>query len=142
MATRIQPDFEKHNTGPNGEPAIIGEPDQVFVTPPDHQLPSQATSRTTGRTSNISELLRMYAGIAKPAVDVARLATLNTWYQARNSAVHGYSRASHSTRNFAARTQTKAVKMQQEHPLRVLGILAGAAFLAGFAGRIWRSSSL
>jgi hypothetical protein len=42
----------------------------------------------------------------------------------------------------AARTGEKAREIERNYPLQVLAGVAGLAFLAGVAGRIWRSRSL
>jgi hypothetical protein len=40
----------------------------------------------------------------------------------------------------ASRTVRHVRSTREEHPLRLLGVIAGVAFVAGIAVRIWRSS--
>jgi ElaB/YqjD/DUF883 family membrane-anchored ribosome-binding protein len=38
----------------------------------------------------------------------------------------------------AAQARTRASKLAQEHPLEAIAVLGGAAFVLGFALRMWR----
>lgn len=128
MATApINRDFKKQSAGPV----------EVLPIPPGRQLPSGEK-----RSPGIRELINLYAQVTANAFEVARLMVVRTWSQARRGTVHGYHRAARQTRNMAVRTQDQAIYLKREHPVRALAIVAGAAFLAGAASRIWRSRAL
>lgn len=59
--------------------------------------------------------------------------------RARMGAAEGYTRAVHRVQDLAAFTRTRAQRAKQEHPVQLLAFVAGAAFVAGIAIRIWRS---
>jgi len=103
-------------------PATIG-PDEAIRLAQRKQLPSHTEPHGPG----IRELAGMYAGLAGQAVQLARVWALSAFGRARNGAMRGYSGAS---------------VQKREHPVRALAIIAGAAFAAGAASRIWRSRTI
>ena len=75
----------------------------------------------------MKELAGMYATLAGHALQLAKQSALWAFCGARHGSVRGYRQASYQKR---------------EHPVRALAIIAGTAFLAGAASRIWRSRSV
>jgi hypothetical protein len=125
MATStIQRDFSKQNSGPA----------EVIPLPPGKQLPSGEEPEPGFR-----DLLVLYAQVAAHAFELARLSVVKTYYRARNGALQGYSQAAVQSREMASRTEDEAIYLKSEHPVRVLAMIAGAAFVAGAVTRIWRS---
>ena len=116
----------------------LNAPEQTDGLPPGRQLPSGHEGTAPG----IGEILRSYSALAGQALDVARVSALRTYYAARNGAIRNYSCAARSARETATRTRIQASDLKREHPVRLLAIFAGAAFVAGAASRIWRSRSL
>ena len=57
----------------------------------------------------------------------------------RTHVAQGYSRLATKTKDLARRTQHVARQAKQEHPVQLLAVVAGVAFVAGVALRIWRS---
>ncbi|HEY3628110.1 MAG TPA: hypothetical protein VGL00_17615 [Terracidiphilus sp.] len=121
---------------------------EVLPVPPDRQLPSHlqppdrqlpAGRRPDG--SSIQGLIQTYTGLALEALEFARISGLRTWDRARRGTVKNASRAARGTRQIVTRTQNQARNLQRTHPVRVLGIVAATAFLAGVASRLWRSSA-
>ncbi len=109
----------------------------VLPVPPARQLPSG----TNDRIAWMRDLARAYTELAGEAIGYARVSALRTYYLARAGAVRNYSRATQKTEELVNRTQDKARFVQHEYPVRVLAVVAGAAFIAGVASRIWRSHS-
>ncbi len=119
-----------------GTPLENATPREIIA--PDHQLPDH----TTVHGSSIGDLARAYTQIAGQAFDVARRSVVCAWYRARAGTARTYARTTRATQDMAVRTRDQAVTLQREHPVRLLGMVAGAAFLAGVATRIWRSRSV
>ena len=107
-------------------------------TPPARQLPDGAHESAAG----IRDVIRSYITLAGQAVDVARHSMIRTYYRARIGAVENYSRTTSKAQDTAARTLTRANDLKRQHPLGALAVIAGAAFVAGAATRIWRSRAL
>ena len=57
----------------------------------------------------------------------------------RTQVAQGYERMATKTKDLARRTQHIARQAKKEHPVQLLAIVAGVAFVAGIAMRIWRS---
>jgi len=117
--------------------APIGEACDVLPVPPDHQLPSGHEQSGTG----VQELARTYTQLARQALEYARISAVRALHNARHGVVKNSSRAAYKTQNLVTVTQDKARNAQRQHPVQVLGVLAGSAFVAGIAIRIWRSQS-
>ncbi len=115
-----------------------GEACVLLPTPPSRQLPDGGHEPAAG----IRDVLRSYAALAGQAVDVARHSMIRTYHRARIGTVENYSRATSKAQDAAARTWTRANDLKRQHPLGVLAAIAGAAFVAGAATRIWRSRAL
>jgi len=111
---------------------------EVLPVPPARQLPDGHAHRGAG----IQELTQTYGELARQALSFARVSVMRTWLEARHGTVRGYSRAVDNAQTMAARTGAKAREIEHKYPLQVLAGVAGLAFLAGVAGRIWRSRSL
>ena len=118
-----------------------GEACVLLPTPPGRQLPDGRHDRA----ARIRDIIRSYATLATEAVDVARYARyslIRTYQRAREGAVENASRATRKAQDTAARTWTRANDLKRQHPLGVLAVIAGTAFLAAAATRIWRSRAL
>lgn len=50
-----------------------------------------------------------------------------------------HERVACASRNLTEGARSRADRMKREHPLQLLGIVAGAAFALGIAARIWRA---
>jgi hypothetical protein len=103
------------------EPTI--DPDEAIRLAQRKQLPSHTEPRGPG----ISELAGNYAKLGGQALQLGRILALSTFHRARNGAMRGYRGAGCQKR---------------EHPVRALAIIAGTAFVAGAASRIWRSRTI
>ena len=110
----------------------------AFSAPPSRQLPDGLGHRGIG----IREVFRTYAELAGQAVEVARLSALKTYHRARHGAIENYSRGTRRAQEITTRTWNSANHLKREHPVRVLAIVAGTAFLIGAASRMWRSQNL
>jgi len=88
------------------------------------------------------EIVSSYAQVAAEAADLARILALNICDRARKRTAERCSRATDKAQAMARQTWTRAGDFKREHPVQLLGILAGTAFLAGVTTRIWRSRSL
>ena len=115
----------------------IGEACQVATSPA-----RQLTGGHDERGASIREIARAWAEAANQALELARVSALRTYHRAQRGAVENACRAAYKTQHIATRTQDQARNFQRQYPLRVLGILAGTAFLAGIASRTWRSRAL
>jgi hypothetical protein len=61
----------------------------------------------------------------------------------RSGSVHtanSFEQLATTCHSVASRTVRHVRSTKEEHPLRLLGVIAGVAFVAGIAVRIWRSS--
>jgi hypothetical protein len=114
-----------------------GEACVLLPTPPGRQLPDGGHE-----SAGIGDVLRSYATLAGQAVEVARHSMIRTYHRARIGTVENYSRATRKAQDTAARTWTRASDLKRQHPLGVLAVIAGAAFVAGAVTRIWRSRAL
>ena len=115
-----------------------GEACEVLPVPPARQLPAGDEERGTG----IQELARTYSELARQALEYARISATRAFYEARNGVVQNSSRAAYQTQKMVTIAQDKARNAKRQHPVQVLGVLAGTAFLAGVAIRLWRSHAL
>ena len=76
---------------------------------------------------------------ASDLVDTTRREAERLYEEARIRATEGYERASETAQDATEQTRHVARYLRNEYPLELIGVLAGAAFLAGMALRIWRS---
>lgn len=94
----------------------------------------------------IQQLARNYTALAREALEFTgisiRIAALQTYYRTRRATADNACRAAFRTQHVITRTRDQARDFQRQYPMRVLGILAGIAFLAGIAARVWRSRAL
>jgi ElaB/YqjD/DUF883 family membrane-anchored ribosome-binding protein len=115
-----------------------GEACEVLPVPPARQLPAGNEEPGTG----IQELARTYTELARQALEYARISAIRAFYETRDSIVENSSRAAYKTKRMVTVAQDKTRNAQRRHPVQVLGVLAGTAFAAGVAIRIWRSHAL
>lgn len=71
--------------------------------------------------------------------DAATREAERLYEEARTRASEGYDRVSETAQDATDQTRAVARYLRNEYPLQLLAVLAGAAFLAGMALRIWRS---
>ena len=109
--------------------------EQVNGTPPRRQLPEHSSTQAVG----IRDIARMYGDMATQAFRLGTLSARTAFSRSRRSVTQTSARASGSVQNLVTRTKDEANYLRQEHPVRLLSILAGTALLAGAAIRIWRS---
>jgi len=115
-----------------------GDACEVLPVPPARQLPAGDEERGTG----IQELARTYTELAREALEYARISAIRAFCDARDGVVENSSRTAYKTQKMVTVVQDKARNAQRQHPVQVLGVLAGTAFAAGVAIRIWRSHAL
>ena len=120
------------------EPIQSGPACDVLTTPPGRQLPDGHALREPG----IADVARAYVDLGRESLAFARLAAIRTYKQSGPRAARTYNRAARGTRSMATRTSQRAQEFQRDYPIQSLGVVAGIAFLAGVAGRIWRSRAL
>ena len=107
----------------------------VLTTPPSRQLPDGHAHRELG----IAPVARACLDLGRESLAFARLAAIRTYKQSGPRAARTYHRAARTTKSMAARTSQRAHDFQRDYPIQSLAVVAGIAFLAGVAGRIWRS---
>jgi len=78
---------------------------------------------------------------ASDLVDTTRREAERLYDEARTRASDGYERLSGKAQDATDQTRHVARYLRNEYPLQLIGVLAGAAFLAGMALRIWRSNA-
>ncbi len=111
----------------------------ALSAPPSRQLPGD---RGRPQGTSIREVLLASAELAAQAVELAKLSTLKTYHRARNGALDNYSEGTRRAQATAALAWKRASDLKRDHPVRALAIVAGSAFLAGLAVRVWRSHAL
>jgi len=115
-----------------------GDACEVLPVPPARQLPASHEDRGTG----IQELAQTYTELARRALEYARISAVRAIREARHGLVENSSRTVYKTQKMVTVAQDKVRNAQRQHPMQVLGVLAGTAFVAGVAIRIWRSRAL
>ena len=123
---------------PINDPIENGLACDVLTTPPSRQLPDGHAHREPG----IADVARAYVDLGRESLAYARLAAIRAYRESGPSTTRTYYRAAHTTRSMAARTSQRAQEFQRDYPIQSLAVVAGIAFLAGVAGRIWRSRAL
>jgi hypothetical protein len=103
--------------------------------PPPTQMPINPTEREWRKRRG----LRSYANRAADLLHTTKQSAGRMYHRARTRAADGYSRLSQRTGELTRQTRSAARYAQHEYPVRVLGVIAGTAFVAGVAIRIWRS---
>jgi hypothetical protein len=74
------------------------------------------------------------SALRSPKETVAKL-----YRTTRRLASDGYIDVSSASRNLTTRVGYRAAQIKEEHPLQLLAVIAGTAFVLGIAARIWRS---
>jgi ElaB/YqjD/DUF883 family membrane-anchored ribosome-binding protein len=72
-------------------------------------------------------------------LDTTQRYAQDAYERAKRQAERSYSRVRANAQYLGRRTQEKIRTARQERPLQALAVLAGTAFVAGIAIRIWRS---
>ena len=101
--------------------------------------PTQMPINPTERKWRANRGLRRVSNRAMDVLQNTRESAGRFYVVARRRASDGYSRLSQRTGELAKQTQAVVRYTRQEHPVRLLGVIAGTAFAAGVAIRIWRS---
>lgn len=78
---------------------------------------------------------------ASDLMDTTKREAERIYDETRTRASEGYDRLSEKAQDATDQTRHVARYLRNEYPLQVIGVLAGAAFLAGMALRIWRSNA-
>jgi ElaB/YqjD/DUF883 family membrane-anchored ribosome-binding protein len=76
---------------------------------------------------------------AADLVDTTKREAERLYDEARSRASEGYERFSEKAQEATDQTRHVARYVRNEYPLQLIGVLAGAAFMAGMVLRIWRS---
>lgn len=97
-------------------------------------LTSRADSSRTFR-----ETLQKFGTRTTQMMTATRQSAQGAYKGTRTQIAQGFSSAATKTKNLARQTQHVARQAKQEHPLQLLAIVAGVAFVAGIAIRIQRS---
>ena len=108
---------------------------EVVPVPPDRHFPTGHEERAVG----IQELARNYSELARHALEYGRIYAIRAFHEACNGIAENSSRAAYKTQKMVMVAQDKARNARRQHPVQVLGVLAGTAFVAGVAIRVWRS---
>lgn len=106
--------------------------------PPSRQIPAE-TSPAHWRRPAMETALERYAEAVGRTLGVASRSYLDLRERFRGYTADRYSRAEQEAKNLGRRAQENASYVRNRYPLEALGAIAGAAFLAGIALRIWRS---
>jgi hypothetical protein len=93
------------------------------------------TKTTDVTTKTLGNYLEQTTRVVQASKDSARRA----YNQIRPLVSRGYSGVVGRAKNLGRRAQNGAQQVRQEHPLQLVAMIAGAAFVAGVAIRIWRS---
>jgi hypothetical protein len=70
----------------------------------------------------------------------ARWQIAATYRVATRHSAESYNHISLRCRSFVSNARYRARRAKDEQPLQLLGVIAGAAFIAGIVVRLWRSS--
>ena len=109
-------------------------PGEVVTMPKGSQLAGRP-----GVDRSVKQTFLQYTERATRILMTSKESASKAYGQARRQAVQGYSRLARKTQDLGRRTQDGARRVRREHPVQLLAIIAGAAFVAGFAIRMWRS---
>jgi hypothetical protein len=120
------------------DPIENGPACDVLTTPPSRQLPDGHAHWEPG----IADVARAYVDLGRESLAFARLVAIRAYRQSGPRAAQTYNRAARTTSSMAARTSQRAQELQRDYPIQSLAVVTGIAFLAGVAGRIWRSRAL
>ncbi len=101
--------------------------------------PRRQTSTMDERENGVEQAVQDYAGRATDILETAKESARKAYDQVRTQASQGYSRVVAKGKEVGRRTQNRARLVKEKHPLQLIAIIAGAAFVAGIAIRIWRS---
>lgn len=118
-----------------GERTQSGPACEVLPVPPDRQLPGGHEERVAG----LRELARAYSELARQALEYAKISAIRALHEGRNGVADNSSRAAWKIQKMVTVARDKARNAQRQYPVQVLSVLAGTAFVAGVAIRIWRS---
>ena len=109
-----------------------------FPVPPSHQIPA-VTSPAHYRPPAMETALQSYADVVGRALGTASRVYSQWFHRARGYTQEKYSDVERETKNLSRRAQENASYVRERYPLEALGAIAGTAFLAGIALRVWRS---
>ena len=101
------------------------------------------TSRAPGAVGLLTEgeqpATNEYAIRAARILRTTKESAVNAFERGRRRAVRTYSQAIDKAQDLARHTRNRARYAKDEHPVELLAIAFGAAFVVGIALRIWRA---
>ena len=109
-----------------------------FPVPPSHQIPA-VTSPAHYRPPAMESALQSYADAVGRTLGMASRMYSRLFDRAGDYTQEKYSDVERETKNLSRRAQENASYVRERYPLEALGAIAGTAFLAGIALRVWRS---
>jgi hypothetical protein len=86
-------------------------------------------------------LFQRYAKQGSRVLQNTRHSASEVYMRVRMDVGEGYTRIGHKLQDLTMRARNRTRHATQEHPVKLLAIVAGAAFITGIAIRIWRSRS-
>ena len=107
---------------------------EVVPMPLRDQEPSEG-----GVQRKITDAVQQYTERATDLVNKTSEVAQRTYELAKDETVQSYSRMVHRAQDLGRRTQDRMKQTKNEHPLQLLAVIAGTAFVLGVAIRIWRS---
>ena len=107
--------------------------------PGAESLPRAPYARQIADHSESQPCLQRGAVRAARTINRAQRSAERIYEQVRTRLARGTSSAITESRVLWKRSQTRLQHVKREHPVQMLGILAGAAFLTGVAIRVGRS---
>ena len=126
-------------TPPETGYSSLGEANATeFSVPPSHQIPA-VTSPAHYRPPAMESALQSYADAVGRALGTASRMYSQWFDRARGYTQEKYSDVERETKNLSRRAQQNASYVRERYPLEALGAIAGTAFVAGIALRVWRS---
>jgi len=89
--------------------------------------------------ANVADTAQTVQEYGKRATTLTKQSAQRLYKGMRTQVAQSYERMATKTKDLARRTQHVARQAKKEHPVQLLGIVAGVAFVAGIAMRIWKS---